>query len=383
MDFHVCLNAPGEPTSELQVAKVGTFHDPRYGDFAITEGDVAKWKTNLSCLPGGKALIDLDHLSDKPSPHRRTEAAGWITDVDLVDGIPKAKVEWTPVGKSAIEEKRYQFFSPSFGQFRNDSGLHEDVLTGGALTNKPFLNMATVQLASDDRVSRALLWNLDEESVKKVLEMVAGNVTRSRADSREPMKLTADILKLLGIEDEAEQKKILDLAAEDDADEKKVLEAIEAAKPEPKREDEPVTKTLEQQAQDEGKIVLDKKSFSALNAGAEAGQAAKEQLDTLTLDTAFDKACAEGKAVAADKEFYEELPLETAVKRLESAPKILNVKPIGKNVSADDLDAPAGVDAQSFQLDQEVRKHMAEKDMKPEEYVTALHAVEAKLGVGA
>lgn len=380
MDFHVCLDAPGEPASTLQIAKLGSFHDPRYGDFGITEGDVAKWKTNLACLPGGKALIDLDHLSDKPSPHRRTEAAGWITDIDLVDGVPQASVEWTPVGKSAIEEKRYQFFSPSFGEFRNDTGLHEDVLTGGALTNKPFLNMATVQLASDDRVSRALLWNLDEESVKKVLEMVAGNVTRPRADSR-PAMLTSDILKTLGIEDEDAQKKILDLASAETPDEKKVLEAIEAAKPEPKKEDEPPTKTLEQQASEEGKTVLETKRLNKLELDAAAGREAMDTLNTERFETGFQLACDEGRAVAAEKEtqahFYS-LDADATLKALKERQPMVNVKPIGRNVSTDDLDAPDGVQPQAFQLDQEVKAHMVEKDMKPEEYVTALHQVEAK-----
>jgi hypothetical protein len=54
----------------------------------------------------------------------------------------------------------------------------------------------------------------------------------------------------------------------------------------------------------------------------------------------------------------------------------VNVKPIGKNVSTDDLDAPENVHPQAFQLDQEVQAYMLENDEA--DYVKALHIVEAK-----
>jgi hypothetical protein len=157
-DVTFLLDAPELPVSEIQIAKLGSYKDARYGDFAITEGDVAAWAKNLEKLPGGKALIDFDHLSDKPSPHRRTEAAGWLTGITLQDGIPTGKIEWTPKGRSAIEEGRYRFFSPAYGDFRDESGtVHENVLTGGALSNKPFIgSMSQVTLASDENVKGAL-----------------------------------------------------------------------------------------------------------------------------------------------------------------------------------------------------------------------------------
>lgn len=96
-DVTFLLDAPELPVSEVQIAKLGSYKDPRYGDFEITENDVSAWSKNLAKLPGGKALIDFDHLSDKPSPHRRTEAAGWLTGISLQDGIPTGKIEGSDV----------------------------------------------------------------------------------------------------------------------------------------------------------------------------------------------------------------------------------------------------------------------------------------------
>lgn len=149
--FHrVVLDAPSTPASRIQIAKLGKgYKDARYGTFDITAREVQSWAQNLFRLPGGRAPIDLDHSADRPGAARNTEAAGWITAVELADGVPTATVEWTSVGRSAIEDKRYLFFSPTYGPYTDEQGAtHPDTLVGGALTNRPFLHMPTVCLSA-------------------------------------------------------------------------------------------------------------------------------------------------------------------------------------------------------------------------------------------
>lgn len=148
--YSFLLDAPtGEALTKLQIAKLGKgFKDARYGVFDITADQVHRWSQNLAKLPGGRAPIDLDHLADR-AVVRRTEAAGWITDVTLEGGVPVAEVEWTSLGADAIRDKRYLFFSPTYGPWTDEKGaVTQDVLQGGALTNRPFLNMPTVCLAT-------------------------------------------------------------------------------------------------------------------------------------------------------------------------------------------------------------------------------------------
>lgn len=154
-DYAILLDAPREPRTRVQIAKLGDdFHHGKYGDFSITPDDVAEWKRNLAHLPGKRALIDLDHQADRVP--RNTEAAGWITNVDLDGDTPIADVEWTPKGKTALEEGRYLFISPTYGDFKDEHGtVHKNTLIGAALTNRPFLNMPTLTLASEERVSEA------------------------------------------------------------------------------------------------------------------------------------------------------------------------------------------------------------------------------------
>jgi phage I-like protein len=348
MEFISVLDAPTESNGRIQIAKLGSFEHSTFGKFDITTEQVESWRENLAKLPGGHAPIDLDHSSDRG---KGTEAAGWITGIDIEDGKPMADVEWTPLGKAALSEKRYRFISPTFTTHKKDEAGSDlgETLIGAGLTNRPHLNMPAISLSADF-----------DSWVERTHTLAAEFVELDAADSRPPMALSPDIVKAL------------DLA--EDADEQKVLDAIQTLQDEATKPAETETKTLDELAKDEGKIVLDAADYSQLKDGAAAGIESKKQLDVLTLDTAFEKALTAGKAVAADREFYEELPLAVAVRRLDEAPQIVNVTPIGKNVGTDGLDAPTGVHEQSFQLDQAVKKHMTENDET--DYVKALHAVE-------
>jgi phage I-like protein len=508
--FAVLLDAPTTPAPRIQIAKVGDdFRDPRYGEFAITTQEVEDWRKNLAKLPGGRALIDFDHKADKPSPHRDTTAAGWITNIELADdGIPYADVEWSSAGKQAIEDKRYLFFSPAFDpEYRNEKGeVFQNVLTGGALTNKPFLNMPTVTLASAPRLLEAMrdedqvmtleqryeagLVTLDisqeqrekhatvvkkidgktihmfpippgdKEHARKALQLLpaaikAGHITPQEAskikaraqsvlgtkelsDSPPTMELTSATLTSLGITDDAKQKVILDMANTDDADMVKVFQAIEDAKPtetttamqltadgltalgitdtakqtvildlaragdaDPvkvfeaieaaKPKAAPVTppasgKTLEQQAADEGKILLDQAAVTKLMADSAAGAEAKRELEQSRFETAFEKALQAGKTIPALKERYEgfyKLDADGTLKLLEDAPVAVSRGPRGNPVDPNEGVAPDGVHEGHYELEQAVRAHMKEHKMPESEYAKALEAVSGvKIPVG-
>ena len=153
--FTVLLDAPSSPLSRIQIAKLGDFTDPRYGEFSITGENVANWQRNLSKMPGGEALIDFEHRSERKP--RDSSAAGWITGIDLDGDKVMADARWTSKGKSAIKDEVYRFLSPVFGPTTVENETLDDALPSVALTNKPFLgSMPAVCLATDERVSEAL-----------------------------------------------------------------------------------------------------------------------------------------------------------------------------------------------------------------------------------
>lgn len=137
--------------SWVQIAKTGRFQDPRYGKFSITTNDFSRWIknfNNISIADGREGLpVDRDH-----SPEKRgdTEAVGWVKALEQRGAQLWAKVQWNPLGKELIAEKRYAYISPSYSndlQTENGDKIGT-ALVGIALTNRPFLQMATVNLST-------------------------------------------------------------------------------------------------------------------------------------------------------------------------------------------------------------------------------------------
>lgn len=460
--FSVLLDAPGHPASRIQIAKLGdTFNHGKYGQFAITKDDVDSWRKNLAQLPGGRALIDTDHQADRAP--RNTEASGWITGVTLEDGVPMAEVEWTPKGQREIEEKRYLFISPTFGPFKDETGsVHDNTLMGAALTNKPFLNMPAITLASDERVSLALdqdpaarfyqhaldgelgdnaralvLLDVtqhdrdqakhdghalpdgsypinnaaqlhaaavlagshhgDWQAAQKLIRQRAGDLgvdvktlpgfasdrqldtdPAPASDSRAPMSQTLDtgeILKTLGLDENADQTKVLDAISTLQARPEK---AEPAAEP----------KTLEQQATDAGKIILDAGEWETAKQQAAAGAAIAKQLEKERFDNAFEKAVTARKATPAEEDrfrkFYE-LDADETLKMLDEREPIRPVDPSGKPSLELDADGNAdprqlaanGIHPDSHQLDRKIRKFMLDNQIPESGYANVMAKVAA------
>jgi hypothetical protein len=114
------------------------------------------WAVNNNVI-GTDLAVDYSHNSGE-------KAAGWIKQAEgRADGL-WIMVEWTPEGASSILNKEFRYFSPevqSLWVHPKTGAKHKDLLTGGALTNRPFLkgilpvNLSEVladgtQVASED-----------------------------------------------------------------------------------------------------------------------------------------------------------------------------------------------------------------------------------------
>ncbi len=420
----VLLDAPTTATGRHQIATLGDdFKDDRYGEFAITAGDVSEWKSNLAYLPGGRALIDLDHGADRKP--RNSEAAGWITDVALEGDRPVAEIEWTPVGRKAIEEKRYLFFSPSYGQFKDEHGtVHDNTLVGGALTNKPFLTgMPVLTLASAETIDTALE-QLTAESDQRLLDVLttkqrnalppsdfavppdgypihdlahARNALARSSGKPEEAQVKAAVYKRYpqlkpGNGNSSDSQRSMDAATliktlelDEGSDDQKILDAIAALKtpPAPPAPPEPV-KTLEQQAQEANKRLLDSDTYTRLLAQAAAGETALHQLQEQRFEHAFDDAVSKRKVTPAEKDslhhFYT-LDADATISMLESREPVVQPTPSGApaidlttlGADADPQTLAAnGIHPQSHALDIAIKAKLAEKGLPDSQYAVLL-----------
>jgi phage I-like protein len=373
--------------------------------------------------------------------------------VSLEGGVPFADVEWTPKGEQQIRDKEYLFISPTFGPFKDETGgVHENTLMGAALTNKPFLNMPAISLASDERVSLALdqdpaarfyqhaldgdlgdqtqaLVMLDVSQAERDQAHSAGNslpdksypinnakqlhaaailaasghgdveaaktLIRRRArelsvdvttlpgfgpakldapsDSRAPMAFELDtdaLVKTLGLDDTADEQKVLDAIA----DLQKRPETTEPAEP---------TKTLEQQAQDAGMVILDAEQVGTLRRQAAAGEAAQKQLHQQRFDTTFSAAVKDRRVKPADEERFQklyQLDADTTIDlitNLEAAP---TAKPAGdpaieldRNEDAEPEELAAhGIHPGNHQLHARIQKHLLDNKLPQADYAKVL-----------
>ena len=125
--------------SEIEVLHAGIWEHPQYGQIKISEHDIDKFIQNFNS--GTRKVdiaVDQEHMPEKG-------AAGWFKTLEKVaeDGKVKLKaaIEWTKLGKELIKDGIFKYFSPEFDFEYEDQETHEEfenVLIGGALTNRPY-----------------------------------------------------------------------------------------------------------------------------------------------------------------------------------------------------------------------------------------------------
>lgn len=289
--------------SWIQLAKTGNFRDRRYGAFSITQADFKRWVDNFKVLNGDAGLpIDVDHAPEKKG---ETEAAGWVKALEIRGNQLWGRVEWNALGVQLIADQRYKFISPSYNEHHRDESGRDfgTALVGAALTNRPFLNMATISLSKD---------------IGESLFAVEESENDATLDSPRRMPLTDNIAKALGVDA--------------DADEQVVLDAISALNTEPEQ------KTLDALAKDEGKVVLDAGTLTQLTADAAAGRQAAKTLAEQTFENSFSKALDKGTVTPAQKDDFKTLyegNSEATLKLLDGLAPVVNTEPQGASGASD------------------------------------------------
>lgn len=127
-----------EPPDRIPLMpKPSTHKHASYGDIVITKARNKRFAKNINDhVYQEKIPIDLEHQL------KLSGAAGYITNAEVnADGSVDGLVEWTDLGREAIENDRYAYVSPEW----YDSWTHPmseetfaDVVIGAALTTRPF-----------------------------------------------------------------------------------------------------------------------------------------------------------------------------------------------------------------------------------------------------
>ncbi|WP_425092000.1 phage protease [Tropicimonas sp. S265A] len=141
----------GAESSEIEIMPVGEVrHSGEKKPFFVSDPE-ALIRASFQDLPNGMSelAIDFDHSSDKPDVNKTrqsTRAAGWISKMEVRDGKVIATVDWTPVGRAAVEGREYRSISPVFQVRKSDRQIVR--ITRAALTNTPAIRELS-RIASD------------------------------------------------------------------------------------------------------------------------------------------------------------------------------------------------------------------------------------------
>jgi len=122
----------------LQGMPIGKYNHPVFGEIDLSPERIRRFADNVNNRVRGTDLdIDYDHKE------YGGKAAGWIQSAEDrgQDGL-WLNIELTPPAAQAIKNKEYRYFSPEFideWEHPKTGQKFQDVLFGGALTNRPFL----------------------------------------------------------------------------------------------------------------------------------------------------------------------------------------------------------------------------------------------------
>jgi hypothetical protein len=122
--------------SWVHALSLGKFDHAMFGEIDINMERVQRFAANVKARARGiDPSINYDHIN-------MGEAAGWVKDAEArPDGL-WLLVDWTEPAREKIAKRLYRYFSSEFDDEWEDPKTHvkfQDVLFGGALTNRPFL----------------------------------------------------------------------------------------------------------------------------------------------------------------------------------------------------------------------------------------------------
>lgn len=129
--------ADGAKTSWITLTRVGQFHDPRYGEFAITHAMLAQMVQNFdNRVLGQDVFIDVAHRPDDG-------AAAKVQRLSVENGRLRALVEWTEFGVQSVKQRGFTYLSAEYHEAWADNEQkqqHGCVLLGAGLTNRPVIS---------------------------------------------------------------------------------------------------------------------------------------------------------------------------------------------------------------------------------------------------
>jgi Mu-like prophage I protein len=128
----------------IHALPLGAYKHPVYGTVDITTDRAAKFVESVKTkIRGIEPSINYEHDNS-------SGAAGWVKDAESRSDGVWLFVDFVPDAAAAVKDKKWRYFSAEFmDEWTDPQGVkHNDVIVGGALSNRPFMkNLVPINLA--------------------------------------------------------------------------------------------------------------------------------------------------------------------------------------------------------------------------------------------
>lgn len=173
----------------------GKYNHPKLGVIDITLEKANRFVENVKKRTRGiDPSVNYNHNNED-------KAAGWVKDAQVRSDGLWLHTEWNAAAAQSIKDKEYRYFSAEYSdEWEDNQGdKHQDVIMGGALTNRPFMkNLVPINLSESvidnafDLVSGIIgkdVKTLKEGAMdQKDLDTIIEGVTKKLAEQFAPKK---------------------------------------------------------------------------------------------------------------------------------------------------------------------------------------------------
>lgn len=147
VDLNGLVFSENDNAGWVHALPIGTYQHPIYGKMQITAEKIRAFADGVKTkIRGIDPSINYMHGTNGGDG----EAAGWVKDADArTDGL-WLFVEWVAEAAQKIKEKKFRYFSAEYHDKWTDAAgkTYNDVLFGGALTNRPYMkNLLPINLS--------------------------------------------------------------------------------------------------------------------------------------------------------------------------------------------------------------------------------------------
>jgi hypothetical protein len=167
----------------LQAIAAKTYNAPGYGSVPISEDKILNFVSNFhENVRGQEIATNYDHGVDRAKGNK---ASGWIRDARYEDNHLWVAVDFTETARQELKNNEWKYFSLEWEDEweDNDGKIYNDVIVGGALTNRPVAKYLMPINFSELFVERADLdKNMGESKEMEHSEPGSGTPPQPRTD---------------------------------------------------------------------------------------------------------------------------------------------------------------------------------------------------------